>query len=152
MKLSNQKNIVFYLRILAVLAVIHLLIFFYLFFVNESIQHGNYLKGLFLISLLILIITFSRLKCFEFDYSGEVISIISYHPFFPGAGKRVEFPKNKLDGFKVIKSNGFTFLKLYLKMFEDKTVRVRYKVYGLSDSLVRDMERSLQRTKELYSA
>lgn len=151
MILSNKNKIGLRFKILSFLIVCDLLLFLILFFIKINITYRLELQVVLVISTIILSVLFYRIRYFEYDSSGEVVLLRSYHPVFTNFEKRSEFPKNKLHDFKVVKNNGITLVKIYLKMLETKTVSVQYPIQGFQDNMVETLQKSLQSTKERYT-
>lgn len=129
---------------------LHLPIFFLLFFIRINNTYKEELGILLGISFIFLIIMFFRTRYFELDSSGEVISIRSYHPIFKSIEKRAEFPKQKLQDYKVEKKPGGAVMKVYLKMLEKKNTSVQYSIQGFNKNNVQKLEKTLQKTKKDY--
>lgn len=74
-----------------------------------------------------------HLKYFQYENSGEVISIRYYHPFMKKSRPNVEFPKNMVHNI-ILKNERFAKKIIFelKKNGKDKTVRVRFCVQGLS--------------------
>ena len=74
-----------------------------------------------------------HLKYFQYENSGEVISIRYYHPFMKKSRPNVEFPKNMVHNI-ILKNERFAKKIIFelKKSGKDKTVRVRFCIQGLS--------------------
>ncbi|SMC70131.1 hypothetical protein [Moheibacter sediminis] len=151
-KISNKNTIGLRLKIIELLMLLHLPIFFLLFFIRISNAYKEEFGILLSISFVFLTIMFFRARYFELDSSGEVISIRSYHPIFKNMERRAEFPKQKLQDYKVEKKPGGAVIKVYLKMLEKKNTSVKYSIQGLSKNNVQKLEKSLEKTKEEYKS
>lgn len=149
-KISNKNIVGFRLKIIELLILLHFPIFFILFFVRISNSYKEELGILLAVSFLLLTFIFFRMRYFEFDSSGEVISIRSYHPVFKNIEKRAEFPKQKLQDYKIEKNTGGAVMKVYLKMIEKKNTSVQYSIQGFNKDKVQKLEKTLQKTKIDY--
>lgn len=74
-----------------------------------------------------------HLKYFQYENSGEVISIRYYHPFMKKSRPNAEFPKNMVHNI-ILKNERFAKKIIFelKKSGKDKTVRVRFCIQGLS--------------------
>lgn len=149
-KISNKNTVGFRLKVIEFLLLIHLPLFFILFFVRINHNYKEELGILSGISFVFLILLFFRMRYFEFDSSGEVISIKSYHPVFKSSERRSEFPKQKLQDFKVKKNFGGADLKINLKMADKKSTSIKFSIQGFSLNQVKNIEKTLQKTKKDY--
>lgn len=149
-KISNKNTVGLRLKVIELLILLHLPVFFVLFFVRISNSYKEELGMLLAISFFILTILFFRMRYFEFDSSGEVISIRSYHPVFKNIEKRAEFPKQKLQDYKVEKKTDGAVMKVYLKMLEKRNSSVQYSIQGFDKIKVQRLERTLRKTKSDY--
>ena len=131
---------------------LHFPLFFILYFVRVGTTYRVEITAILCLSLIFLTVMFYRTRYFEIDYSGEVISLRSFHPIFKSIERRTVFPKQKLNDYKVEKDLGGTILKLSLKMLEKKTTIIKYSVQGFSKNKIQKLEKSLLETKREYEA
>ncbi len=148
--LSNKNTIGLRFKTLSILIICNLLLFLILFFIKINITYRLELQIILVISAIILSVLFYRIRYFEYDSSGEVVSLRSYHPVFTNFEKRSEFPKDKLHDFKIVRNNGITLVKIYIKMLETRTISLHYSVQGFKGNAVEALQKSLQSTKERY--
>lgn len=149
-KLSNKTTIGIRLKFILISLLLHLPLFFILFFIRTNPAFKEEYTIILGASFLFFVLLFYRARYFEIDSSGEVISIRSYHPIFRSFEKRAEFPKQKLQDYKVRKRNCGVTLQFSLKMLEKKNASIQYSVQGFSKSNVKKLEKSLMKIKETY--
>lgn len=149
-KISNKNVIGLRVRIIGLLILLHLPVFFLLCFLKINLDFKEELGLVLAVTFLILVIFYYRSRYFELDSSGEVISIRSYHPTFKSFERRSEFPKQKMQDYKVEKNLGGADLKINLKMADQKSTTVKFSIQGFSLNQVHKLEKSLQKTKDKY--
>lgn len=149
-KVSNQDKIGLRFKVLGFLIPILIVMLSFLYLIKISIPFKFEIQISISILLIICCILFLRIRFFELDSSGEVISIRYYHPVFTNLERRSEFPKDKLQDFKIENNHGTTLIKIYLKMLEKKTVSLHYAVRGFNSSTIQILKNNLQRTKDDY--
>lgn len=149
-KLSNKGTIGIRLKFILISLLLHLPLFFILFFIRTSSAFKEEYAIMLAVSFVIFLLLLYRARYFEIDSSGEVISIRSYHPIFRNFERRAEFPKQKLQDYKVQKKNCGVLLQFSLKMLEKKNASIQYSVQGFSKSNVKKLEKSLMKIKETY--
>lgn len=146
MKTSNQNNIkiIFYSYIALLLITVICLSGIFFIPRNDSTGNSIYLKSLFTILLLFLIIKTVSLKCFNYEHSGEVISIWYYHPIRRGRVlPSLEVPQNKVTSFNISEKTYAT--QLFLTIHGNKTFRFTLK--GMPYKKIEDIKRTLAHTK-----
>lgn len=88
----------------------------------------------FLSVLLMMLILYSQLRYIEFDSSGEVLVIKSYHPSKSGKYlheiRAVELPKQRIKQYFI--HNGFLVKKLTLVIENDSNQKLREITFNLS--------------------
>lgn len=149
-KITNKNKIEIQFRLIGLLILCDFLVLFFLFFLQKNLsfkEEAGIASGILFIVLLVL---FYRMRYFEFDSSGEVISIRSYHPVFRTLERRTEFPKQKLRDYKIENNGGAAVMKIYLQMLERKNVAIKYSIHGLGRNKIQKLQNSLQKTKESY--
>ena len=147
-KISNKRRTKFRLNTMLMLAFLNLLCFMYLtkFFSNFDLISTL----LFLMVNFILIVQIVRIECFEYDSSGEVISIRSMHPLFRNTEKRTEFPKDRLYDFWISQNYlGTIYLKLGVENYNSKKIVVSHKLYCCSKENRRKIQTSFLQLKQL---
>lgn len=149
LKLSNKNRIRLYLRLIFLLIALNLLFFAFLFFRERNFSNEFLMKSVILTFTVVLFIVIYRMRYFEYDDSGEIISIRSVHPLFIRKEQRLEFPKENLSGFKIERGYGYLFITLSV-WFGSKPVKRRYKIYCVGNSTARSLEHSLKRIKDSY--
>lgn len=142
--LSNKKRIKLYCRIVIFLVIINTFFSFFLFFSDNQFSKSTLLKAISIVLFLILIVVYYRLRYFEYDFSGEVISLKSYHPLCLWPEKRIEFPKDMLENYKIIATTSVTELNLYFRPFKEKLVRIHFDIHGLGKAEINGLKNSLE--------
>lgn len=101
-------------------------LFSYLF--QELIPAGTVILAVLFLVIFILLFVLFNLKCFIYEFSGEVITIKIFHPFKKThIHPCMEFPKDSLKDYSITKSIYGHQLKLYLKSERRKEIRVKCK-------------------------
>ncbi len=115
-------------------------------FTLSSFNPGSSLKAAFIFMEIFFILVYFNIQCFEYDSSGEVISVKSYHPLLKTSERRTEFPKDKLRSFNVSNHYDGVKLNLYLNSYKEYPVHIQYIVHGLSKKHKDQLKESLQKT------
>lgn len=147
-KITNKRRAVFRLNTLIILALLNFLYQVYLtkFFSNFYL----FSFSLFILINLVIIIFILRLEYFEYDSSGEVISIRTKHPLFRNTEKRTEFPKDRLYDFWISQNClGTIYLKFGVENYNSKKIKVNHKLYCCDKENLRKIQTSIQKLKQL---
>jgi hypothetical protein len=99
--------------------------------------------------LVILVLIYRGLPQFVYDSDGEVLNFTTREPSLTFLGSRfikhIEFPKRKLDRYKVSSYPLRRRLTLYIRSKENHLVRQTISISYLNKKELRDLKRSLDR-------
>lgn len=141
LKISNKRLIKMCLFIYIFVVVVSLCLYFLYTKGFNNVDSKSLILLLFIDSLCIILIF--RTKYFEFDSSGEVISVRSYHPFVRRE-RRSEFPKQMLNHYQLKKSPYCTaYLKFFLESSENRKIIIRYKISACNQTAFLQIKKSL---------
>lgn len=148
MKISNSKRVKYILEIFLVLLLLVTFCFCFSFMVSFEISE-RYLfctRVVLMVIFLLLLARIWSLKYFEYEHSGEVITIRSYHPVRKSmmVAPSLEVPKDQVLTFGIVKSKLHTYLVLTINGRRDKQLTFNYNLYGMSRYQVRNIEKTLQ--------
>jgi hypothetical protein len=106
---------------------------------------GALILGLILLLMLpILYLIDKNFVFFEYEYSGEVVSIRRSNLLFRRKVRITEFPKEKLIGFQIEKVFYTTILKIEIQSNSKVKVVNYFTIIGLSEKNTLLLENSLQ--------
>lgn len=125
------------------------IIFFDILILNIDGSWGTITKLSPLAVLVIVFIIYRGLPQFLYDSDGEVLNFTAREPNFDFLGNRfvhhTEFPKRKLEGYKISRYPLKRKLTLYIKSKEQGVKKRRVGISYLSLREVRDLKRSLDK-------
>lgn len=147
-RISNKNRTKLRLNVLLVLLLINFIAFV---FITKMFLILDILSlSIFLGVNIVLIISILRIEFFEYDSSGEVISIRSFHPLFRQSEKRTEFPKNMLCDFWISQNYfGTTHLKIAVITSDSRKVYIKYKIRCCTRENMKNINNSFLKLKEL---
>ncbi|MDZ7845906.1 MAG: hypothetical protein U5L96_03520 [Owenweeksia sp.] len=97
----------------------------------------------------VLLILYRGLPQFLYDSDGEVLNFTAREPNLSFLGNRfvkhVEFPKRKLDSYKILRYPFKRKLQVYIRSKENHLVKQSMNISYLNSREVRDLKRSLDR-------
>ena len=141
-KVTNRRTAMLYTRCFLALVGVNLLLFICLLLTN--LQSNLYLWVTFFGILGILFLLFKRTKFFEYENSGEVITIRNHHFWKTNKMEAsLEFPFLKLDHYHLRKKT----LSLIIKSDRGKYLTFSYRLCGLSSNQYKSLKKSLQFSK-----
>lgn len=92
---------------------------------------------------LILFWKLLSVRYFDYEHSGEVISIKYYHPWKKGRVKpAIELPKNKLDSYDIQTKKGLQKLHLIVKG-SNRKLCFKYNLWNISEQQIKTISESL---------
>lgn len=103
------------------------------------------LKYIFLVTGGISLLLYINTKYFEYDCSGEIISLKTYHPLLRHRERRTEFPKDKLKNFNISDQYLGTEINLLFNSYKPSPVKIKYNINGLNKKQVNQLKNSLQK-------
>lgn len=147
MKIDNKKNIRKRVRILVSLLVT--LIILAAGFSVSRLYITNDLSyaaiTFFVISIVFLFRNLLTLRYFDYEHSGEVISIKHYHPWEMGMIRpAIELPKYQIQSFDIDGKRSKSKLRLSVKGSKGKTFCYRCEIIDLSKDQIQKIKQSLQ--------
>lgn len=147
MRINNIKKVKFILYLNATFLIITVIGIAFMFIINfhtldKFLLYVRYVLIAILVFLTIRILT---LKCFDYENSGEVVTIRYYHPFKIGRiDPCMEIPKNNLASFNIRKEKFFSRLCLTISGNRNKKIHLWYTLYGISKHQIKEIESSLK--------
>ncbi|WP_162820028.1 hypothetical protein [Kordia sp. SMS9] len=97
----------------------------------------------------IMVVFYSTAKYFEFDSDGNVLTFVNKGLFISNfinyREQRAEFPKEKLQRYRIQNYVVFSFLYVYVKSKSSHIKRVRFNISLLSSSKKRALKKSLEK-------
>ncbi len=128
MKITNKKKIKFLSLIINLLLLLTLTFFLFLFFIRKI---NSYYSLANFVIFLILLITYSKLRCYEFTNSGLIVSIKRYPVYDKRIGRPIlELPTELVKKMEM-KQGIFQKNILVWINVNKKIVKLQYKVLGL---------------------
>lgn len=141
-KISNKKKMMVYYNILMIIFQINFFWGISTFFLSVT---SLYIHISNITLALAIILIFKRLHYFEYEFSGEVISLKMYHIFKKSYLSSLEIPKEKLYSYKLDKS--LWSYTLWLSINSDKANRkplLKYTLYGIDAIHYNSIDNSLK--------
>ncbi|KQT21920.1 hypothetical protein ASG31_00830 [Chryseobacterium sp. Leaf404] len=153
MKVDNKKKIKKKLRLLTALLLLSVTVIFILL-IYAFILTDNETLGLICIFTIIILTLYTAknllsLKYFEYEHSGEVISIKHYHFWKTGLIKpNIELPKYRLDSFNITENQDPCKLQLSIKASRGNEFCFKYNISNLTRNEVKKIKQSLEEKNE----
>ncbi|MEY8759002.1 hypothetical protein [Chryseobacterium tongliaoense] len=141
--LSNRYYTRVFLAVMLPLLILDILLMIGCFLL--SFKGSNLILIVTFIVLFVLLIVLFGMRCLEFESTGMVISVRSYHPFTIGWTRPViEFPAYLLNDFSV--RNHYLYLKL--KKDDNRFVETKVRLDGLTRNQIEKLQKVLRETIE----
>ncbi|UOU99891.1 hypothetical protein MUU74_08040 [Chryseobacterium daecheongense] len=139
MKIYNKKIVIFLLKasMLLIVAV------FFIWCLSLPLLLSIILMGLTIIGGMLYFIV--NVRDFSYEFYGAVISIASYNPILKFSILKIEFPMEKLKGYKLEHHFLGTVLKLHVKFnHKDNLIYIRHLIIpGLKTQMENKLRKSL---------
>jgi hypothetical protein len=150
MKFNNKKRIQNHKYIYLVTLILLVAIFLIILDVpllNVSYQIFKY--NFLVLSFLLIVHTLNGREYFEYDSTGQILIIknasIVKHGIFPESMMAVEFPKSKLNRFKIKNYGLYKTLSLYINSKEKGIVKKSFNITNVSRKRRHNLKESLKK-------
>lgn len=149
MRFSNSKSKKWVPFLYFFLGIGSILMMFYLFLFREDFKTVGIWYSIPVMLLLTFLLFYSTAKYFEFDSDGNVLTFVNKGLFISNfinyRENRAEFPKEKLERYRIKNYVLFCFLYVYVKSKKKQIKRVRFNISMLSGAKKRALKKSLDK-------
>ncbi|AXG71425.1 hypothetical protein KORDIASMS9_03682 [Kordia sp. SMS9] len=149
MRFSNAESkkwvpfLYFFLVIGSIIIMTYLLLF------RDDFNKEKLWYAIPVLLVFIMVVFYSTAKYFEFDSDGNVLTFVNKGLFISNfinyREQRAEFPKEKLQRYRIQNYVVFSFLYVYVKSKSSHIKRVRFNISLLSSSKKRALKKSLEK-------
>ncbi len=150
MKINNKKIIKSRIKIICFVLLISVLIcisLFYSLIISHKQGYSFWIIGFLGICFFYNLKILLALKYFDYEHSGEVISIKHYYTWQKGIVRpKVELPKYQLESFEIRKNRNVYKLCLYIKGSKGRTIPFYCNSINLTEEQIKNIHQSLQNT------
>ncbi len=146
MKISNKKNIKYYFRFIVFLMTG---LFSFTIYILSAKNILDYFFPYTFLLFVLLGIILSKVKYFEYDSSGEIVSIKHFYLWNRFQNQySFEVPKSKIINYQIIKRQFCPELILYIESRKARAVKNHFRIHGLTKKQLRQIEKSLHKIQD----